>query len=75
MSKLDDIFGLKDKVCFVTGASVGIGRAVAIGMAPRSGADVAPNKLPLRRTHRCSRAAESMTTQDLPSHCPFPALP
>ena len=39
MSKLDDIFGLKDKVCFVTGASVGIGRAVAIGMA-EAGADV-----------------------------------
>ncbi|GLR66012.1 2-deoxy-D-gluconate 3-dehydrogenase [Acidocella aquatica] len=37
---LNDLFGLEGKSCLVTGASRGIGRAVAIGLA-EAGADVA----------------------------------
>jgi len=39
------IFGLKNKVAIVTGASQGIGRAIALGLA-RAGADVVLAKYP-----------------------------
>jgi NAD(P)-dependent dehydrogenase (short-subunit alcohol dehydrogenase family) len=61
MSYLDDLFSLRDRTALVTGASSGIGYAVAESMA-RAGAAVV---LVARDEQRLSQAEQSLTAQGL----------